>query len=169
MRRTLIGTVVLAALALQLPAWSGAGALAQTAADVVGTWSLVSSITEKNGTRTEQFGPGAKGMLSLDRNGHFMLTILGTDLPKFTSNNRVEGTPEENKSVIGKSIAMIGTYVVDLNAKTLDFKVESATFPNWNATEQRRNLVTVSRDELKYVTPTASSGGIGTVTWKRVQ
>jgi hypothetical protein len=27
--------------------------------------------------------------------------------------------------------------------------------------------VTASRDELKYVTPTASSGGVGTVTWRR--
>lgn len=169
MRRTVIATVVLAALALQLPACWGSGALAQTASDLVGTWSLVSSVTEKNGSRIEQFGPGAKGMLNLDRGGHFMLTIIGTGLPKFASNNRADGTPEENKAVIGKSIAMIGTYAVDLDAKMLAFKVEIATFPNWNATEQRRNLVAVSGDELKYVTPTASSGGIGTVTWKRVQ
>ena len=167
MRRTVIKTVALAAWALQATAWPSAGTLAQSAPDLVGTWTLVSSVTEKNGTRTEQFGPGANGMLSLDGRGHFMLTIIGPDLPKFASNNRAGGTPEENKAVIGKSIAMIGTYSVNLGDNTLIFKVESATFPNWNATEQRRKLVTINGDELKYITRTASSGGIGTVTWKR--
>ena len=57
-------------------------ALAQSASDVVGTWSLVSSVTEKDGTRTDQFGSGAKGMMTLDADGHFMLTIIGPDLPK---------------------------------------------------------------------------------------
>jgi hypothetical protein len=47
--------------------------------------------------------------------------------------------------------------------------VESSTFPNWNGTEQRRTLVTADRDQLKYITATASSGGIGTVIWKRAQ
>ena len=167
MRRTVIKTVALAAWALQATAWPSAGTLAQSAPDLVGTWTLVSSVTEKNGTRTEQFGPGATGMLNLDGRGHFMLTIIGPDLPKFASNNRAGGTPEENKAVIGKSIAMIGTYSVNLGDNTLIFNVESATFPNWNATEQRRKLVTINGDELKYITRTASSGGIGTVTWKR--
>ncbi len=108
-------------------------------------------------------------MLSLDGRDNFMLAIIGSNLPRFASNNRADGTPEENKAVIGRSIAMFGMYAVDLNEKTLAFKVETATFPNWNATEQRRKLVVVSRDELKYVTPTASSGGIGTVIWKRMQ
>jgi hypothetical protein len=167
MRRKTLGIAALVASALCAFAWMHVGALAQSTSDLVGTWTLVSSVTEKNGARTEQFGPGAKGMLSLDGRGHFMLTIIGPDLPKFASNNRADGTPEENKAVISKSIAMIGTYAVE--QKTLTFKVETATFPNWNATEQRRNLVAVSTDELKYVTPTASSGGVGTVTWKRLQ
>lgn len=169
MRGKTISAVILIALAFQALTLRSADAQARSESDLVGTWTLVSSITERSGSRTEQFGPGAKGMLSFDGRGQFMLTIIGPDLPRFASNNRADGTPEENKAVIGRSIAMIGTYVVDPDAKTLTFKVETATFPNWNATEQRRNLVAVSREELKYVTPTASSGGIGTVTWKRVQ
>jgi len=143
--------------------------MAQSASDVVGTWTLVSSVTEKDGARTDQFGSGAKGMLILDADGHFMLTIIGPDLPKFASNNRAGGTPEENKAVISKSVAMIGTYSVSPADKTLTFKVDSATFPNWNGTEQKRLLSAGGKDELKYITPTASSGGVGTVTWKRVK
>ena len=144
-------------------------ALAQTATDVVGTWTLVSSVTEKDGTRTDQFGLGAKGLLILDAAGNFMLTIIGPDLPKFASNNRAAGTAEENKAVLSKSIAMIGTYSVNVADKTLTFKVDSATFPNWNGTEQKRLLSSGNKDELKYVTPTASSGGVCTVTWRRVK
>lgn len=169
MRRKIIGIAALAALALCAQSWIRAHAWAQSESDLVGTWTLVSSVTERNGVRTEQFGHGAKGMLTLDDRGHFMLTIIGPDLPKFASNNRADGTPEENKAVIGKSIAMIGTYAVDRDEKTLTFRVETATFPNWNATEQLRKLVAVSKNELKYVTPTASSGGVGTVSWERVQ
>jgi Lipocalin-like domain len=144
-------------------------ARAQNASDVVGTWTLVSSVAEKDGTRTDQFGSGAKGMMTLDADGHFMLTIIGPDLPKFASNNRAGGTPDENSAVVSKSIAMIGTYSVNLADKTLVFKVDSATFPNWNGTEQRRLLLSGNRDELKYITPTASSGGVGTVTWTRAK
>ena len=144
-------------------------ASAQSAIDVVGTWTLVSSVTESDGVKTDQFGAGAKGMMVLDATGHFMLTIIGPDLPKFGSNNRAGGTPEENKAVMSKSIAMIGDYSVNASEKTLTFKVESATFPNWNGTEQKRLLSPIDGGVLKYITPTASSGGVGTVTWKRVK
>lgn len=163
--RSAIGAALASFVALLL--WSTA--LAQSASDVVGTWILVSSVTEKDGTRTDQFGSGAKGMMAFDADGHFMLTIIGPDLPKFSSNNRAGGTPDENKAVVSKSIAMIGTYSVNSADKTLTFKVDSATFPNWNGTEQKRLLSSSSRDELKYITPTASSGGVGTVTWKRAK
>jgi hypothetical protein len=159
----------LAIVATLTVTFSWAEALAQSASDVVGTWTLVSSVTEKDGMRTDQFGSDAKGMMILDIDGHFMLTIIGPDLPRFAANNRVAGTPDENKAVVSKSIAMIGTYSVNSAEKTLSFKVDSATFPNWNGTEQKRLLSASNNDELKYVTPTASSGGVGTVTWKRVK
>jgi len=136
-------------------------------AAVTGTWTLVSSVTERDGKKSDQFGTGAKGMMSLDAQGHFMLTIIGPDLPKFGSGNRASATPEESRMVVAGSIAMMGTYFVDATTNTLTFHVEAATFPNWNGTTQNRLIVTANGDELKYVTPTASSGGVGTVTWKR--
>lgn len=136
---------------------------------LVGTWSLVSSVTEKDGKKTDQFGVDARGMLSLDRSGRFMLTIIGPELPRFASGSRAAGTAQENGAVVAKSIAMLGTYSVDDAGKTLTFNVERATFPNWDATTQKRLLVRADDKELQYVTPTASSGGVGTVTWKRVE
>ena len=169
MRRDTFRLAIAAAFAFQAAMFSWSNAFAQSASDVVGTWTLVSSVTEKDGTRTDQFGSGAKGMMILDADGHFMLTIVGPDLPKFASNNRAGGTPEENKAVVSKSIAMLGTYSVNSADKTLTFKVDSATFPNWNGTEQKRLLSSGDKDELKYITSTASSGGVATVIWKRVK
>ena len=163
-RMVLVAACMAPALMLACPP-----AAAQGSGDIVGTWTLVSSVAEKDGARTDQFGAGAKGMLTLDPMGHFMLMIIGPDLPRFASNNRADGTPDENRAVVSRSIAMIGTYTVDPADKTLVFKVDSSTFPNWNGTEQKRLLSSGSRDELKYVTPTASSGGVGTVTWRRAR
>ena len=98
-----------------------------------------------------------------------MLTIIGLDLPKFASNNRAGGTSDENKAVMSKAIAMVGSYWVNAADKTLNFKVDTSTFPNWNGTEQKRLLQPSDKDELIYVTPTASSGGVGTVTWVRAR
>src|SRR5213595_2657843 len=79
--------------------------LAQSAGDLVGTWTLVTSVAEKDGKRIDQFGPDARGMMTLDSQGHFMITIIGADLPRFASNNRNSGTAEENKAVVQYSIA----------------------------------------------------------------
>src|SRR4051812_19020477 len=108
-------------------AWPASSAFALDAADLVGTWRLVSSVSEKDGKTTDQFGTGAAGAMCLDANGRFMLTIIGPDLPKFAANNRAGGTEQENRAVVGKSIAMLGTFAVDLAGKTLTFKVDRAT------------------------------------------
>ena len=162
------------ALVLPVTAFAGYSALAQSVLDVVGTWTLVSSVIEKDGAKTDQYGAGARGMMSLDTDEYFMLTIImltiiGPDLPRFASGNRATGTPEENKAVVGKSIAMIGTYSVNPADRTLTFKVERATFPNWDGTEQKRSIVSVSSDGLKYTSASASVGGPATTTWKRAK
>jgi len=142
-------------------------ALAQTPADLVGTWTLVASITERDGVRREQFGPKASGMMILDESGHFMLTIIGADLPTFASGNRAQATTEESKAVIARTIAMIGRYSV--NDETLTFDVDASTFPNWAGTTQKRVIVVGTHNALEYVTPTASSGGVGSVRWSRLR
>jgi len=143
-------------------------ASAQAAKNVVGTWTLVSAISEKDGTKSDTFGSGAKGVLSLDATGNYIISIIGADIPKFASNNRASGTPEENKAVVGKSIAHFGTYVVNDSDNTITFKPERATFPNWDGSEMKRSL-TLSSDELKYTVAAASAGGTATVTWQRAK
>jgi hypothetical protein len=56
-----------------------------------------------------------------DPNGHFSEIIIRSDLPKFASNNREAGTPEENKAAMQGSIAYFGTYSVSDTDKVVTF------------------------------------------------
>jgi hypothetical protein len=148
-------------------AWASA-AIAQTAKDFVGTWTLVSSTTEQGGVKSDTFGSNAKGVLVFDAAGRYVITFIAANLPKFASNNRTSGTAEENKSVVAGSLTHFGTYTVNEADKSFTFRVESATFANWDNTEQKRPFV-ITGDELKYTTPTASAGGTATLIWKRAK
>jgi hypothetical protein len=160
-----LGTVGLLFLGVALVA---GGASAQTANDFVGTWTLVSSVTEQGGNKTDTFGPNPKGMLMVDANGRYAIVFSRADLPKVASNNRTTATAEENKAIVGGSLAHFGTIAVNAANKTFTFRIETATFPNWNGAEQNRPF-TISGDQLRYTTPAASGGGTATLVWRRVK
>jgi lipocalin-like protein len=143
-------------------------ACAQTTKDFVGTWTLVSAVTEQGGTKTDTFGPNAKGILVVDANGRYVIAFARADLPKVASNNRTTATPEENKAIVVGSLTHFGTLSVNEADKTFTFKIETATFPNWDGTEQKRPF-TITGDELKYTVAAASGGGSATVVWKRAK
>ena len=135
---------------------------------VVGSWTYASvDIVGKDGSRVPLYGPNPQGLASFDSNGHYILLTARRGQAKFASNNRNEGTPEENKAVVQGSIAHFGTYTVNDADKTITFHIEASTFPNWNGTEQKRPF-TVTGDELKWTTP-ASSGGSAEVVLKRAK
>jgi hypothetical protein len=143
-------------------------AFAQIANDVIGMWTFVSSINEQNGSKTETYGPGATGVMVLGSSGRYAITIIAAGLPKFVSNNRATATAEEAKVVVARSNAHFGTYYVNRGDRTITFKIESATFPNWNGTEQKR-VLTIKGDELQYAVAASSAGGSSVVTWKRAK
>jgi Lipocalin-like domain len=139
------------------------GALAQSAdvytKDLFGTWLLVSA---------DAYGPNPKGALMFDSSGHFSAQFMRADLPKYASNKRVEGTPEEYKATVEGYIGYFGTY--SLNGKDLVLHIEGSSFPNWNGTDQKRTNVTITGDELKYTQPTPSGGGAAApIVWKRAK
>jgi len=160
-----IGTLGLLVLGVIL---SAGEVFAQTAKDLVGTWTLVSAVTEQGGNKTDTFGPNPKGILVVDANGRYVIAFARADLPKVASNNRTTATPEENKAIVQGSNTHFGTLSVNAADKTITFKIETSTFPNWDGTEQKRPF-TVTGDELQYTVPAASGGGTATVVWKRTK
>lgn len=159
MIRAFAGSLMLASLAL-----TGGQSSAQAIKDVVGTYRFVSETREKDGAKTEI--RGNDGRLLLDANGNYILTTINMELPKVASNNRMTATPDETKAIVSGSLTHFGSYSVVDNA--LVFKVERATFANWNGIEQKRPFTLVG-DELKYTLPVASGGGSVTLTWRRAK
>jgi hypothetical protein len=142
---------------------------AQSAKDqLVGTWMLVSIYDARpDGSKFDPFGANPTGILMFDGNGHFAAQLMGSGLPKFASNNRLEGSPEENKAIVQGSICYFGTYSVSEADHTLNYHVESSSFPNFNGADQKRSF-TLTGDELTYTGPT-STGGTSHVVWKRAK
>ena len=77
----------------------GVQTLAQSAQDqLVGTWMLVSVYIEgPDGSRSDPFGANPTGILIMDGNGHISVQFIGSGLPKFASNDRLDSTPERGR------------------------------------------------------------------------
>ncbi len=168
LRKFTLPAVALLLVALGVPP-SDAFAQQRTLSEqVVGTWSYISVDTVRpDGSREQMYGPNPKGLVIFDSNGRYALVNARSDLAKFASNNRTQGTPEENKAVVLGSIAHFGRYTVNEADRTITFYIEASTFPNWSGIEQKRPF-TVTGDELKWTTP-ASGGGLGEVLLKRAK
>ena len=155
-------------LGVALPSGDAVGQQKTLKEQLVGTWTYVSVDTvHPDGSRVPVFGSNPQGLASFDSNDRYVLLTARPGLPKFASNNRMEGTPEENKAVVQGSIAHFGRYIVNEADKTITFHIETSTFPNWNGTVQKRPF-TLTGDELKWTTA-ASSGGSAEVVLKRAK
>ena len=76
-------------------------ASAQSAKDVVGTYTIVSAMVVQGDKKVEPFGPTPQGVLALDGNGRDARARshpAGTS--QLRSNNRDSGTAEENMAVV---------------------------------------------------------------------
>ena len=137
------------------------------AKDLIDTWTLVSVVTERDGKKSDAYGPNAKGSLVFDANGRYSIIFIAADLPKFMSGNRSPGTADENKAVVAGSFAHFGTYVVDED-KSFTFQIERATFPNWEGKNNKRSFVIVG-DELRFTDPHSSGGGVAATIFQRAK
>ena len=162
-------TAATASLLLLALAFPASDAAAQSAKGLVGSWTAVSSVvTLPDGKKIQTFGPNPQGMLIFDASGRYALQICSPNRPKFASNNRDKGTPEENQAAVKGCNPHWGKYTVDEKDRAIVFNIEHGMFPNWEGTQQKRPF-TITGDELKYVVPTASVGGTAELVWKRVK
>ena len=138
---------------------------------IVGTWMLASAVaTNADGSKFMPFGPTPSGMAVFDANGRFVMLNMSSTLPKFASNNRSTGTPEENKAIVTGSLGIFGTYSVNEAEKAVAWRVEASTFPNWVGQEQKRPIASLTADELRYINPAPTVGGPSMLfVWKRVK
>src|SRR3954463_5443546 len=136
---------------------------AQSAKDIVGTWTLEAADIQRTGYRIQVFGPDPVGTLMFGSDGHYVLVFLRRDLPQIASHDRTKESGDESQAIAQGSIAHFGTYMVD--GDTLALHIQGGTFPNWNGADQRRKF-TLAGDKLTYTSP-GSSGFPVQVTMRR--
>jgi hypothetical protein len=140
---------------------------AQTAKDLIGTWTLESDdSTTPDGRKMQPFGPNPRGIAIFYGNGRFAIIASRPDLPKFASNSRMGGTAEENEAIVHGSIAFFGTFSV-MDGVIIQH-VEGGTWPAWIGTDQKRTITSFVPDEQTWTT-IPSFGGRSDLHWKRVK
>ena len=140
------------------------------ASPLVGTWTLVLvDNVRPDGSRIHLYGPSPSGLLMFDAGGRYGLQIVSAGRPAFAANDKGRGTADEYQAAVKGSNAHFGTYAVDQAKGTITFRIEHASFPNWEGTEQKRAFTLVG-DHLKYTVPvpTTGDGAVGEVEWRRV-
>jgi len=128
-----------------------------------GTWVMTSAYEIlANGTRTTNYGEHPNGLLMVDKDGRYSLQIF-RPRPKFASGDKTRGTAEEYREAVLGSSTHTGRVVVDPVKGKLTFKIDTASYPNWEGAQQVRDY-TFKDGTLTYSVPATASGN-GTVAY----
>ena len=151
----------------------GAGAQQKSIKDMlIGTWTilLVDNVKD-DGDHVPIYGPNPEGILMFAPDGHYSLQIMRYGRPAFASKNPLTGTADENKAAVQGTIAHFGRYTVDEAGKSITFRIEGSSFPNWDATVQKRPVTAVTDDVLTYNLPAPPVPGFShaELAWKKVK
>lgn len=137
---------------------------------IEGTWKLVSvENIYANGNKVYPYGEHPKGRLIFDVFGNYALQIYKADRITVSSGDKNKCTPEENVALVQGSNSHFGQYSIDEAQNILTFKIEYASFPNWNFEHQKRSYH-FSDNQLKYVVTHTTQGAqsvIAEVTWEK--
>ena len=127
------------------------GAVAHNALSeqIVGAWRLVSAVVEKDGRKIEPTWPQSTGCV-LFAGGYYSFNMVRGDRPKFSSNDRQTGTPEENKAAVQGHISLVGKYTLTPDG-SITLEIIGSNFPNMEGTT-REGKVEIKGDELRYTT-----------------
>ena len=168
-RRNILNLSVSTALGLALMSGSAVAQQKSLKEQLVGSWIFVGS-TGKRPDGSPNWGANPKGLLIFEANGQYSNMLSRSDIPKYVSNNRLNGTADENKATVQGVIATYGTYTVNESDRSYVIQVEASSYPNWNGIKQTRTVASVTADELKINNPAPSTGGPATqLTYKRAK
>jgi hypothetical protein len=143
-----------------------------TVSQLAGTWSLlvVDNILP-DGSSVHLYGTNPSGLLMFDDKGSYTLQIMSGDRIKFSGNDKASGTADEYRTDFTGINTHFGKYEVNQDDHTITFKIEHASYPNWEGVVQKRSF-TITNGELKYTVPAptsgANAGATGVVIWKKI-
>ena len=135
---------------------------------LTGTWTLeAADVLHADGSRTSDFGTAPKGLLLIDKQGHYSLQIFSADRPRFSGGDKAKGSDAEYKAAVMGSSTHFGTVSVDSARNELVFRIEGASFPNWEGQQQHRQYE-LKGDVLSYRVPPRPNGDVPISVWRRV-
>jgi hypothetical protein len=141
-----------------------------TVATLAGTWELVAANERlPDGTEVPAYGDHPRGILIVDPDGRYSLQIFRGDRRAFASGVKSAGTAEEYRATVLGESTHFGTCSVNTATRTLEFRIDVASYPNWNGTVQTRPF-TLVRNQLRYEVPAtaAKTGNTPISIWRRV-
>jgi hypothetical protein len=169
MKRPSLSTFVATMLgSLILPASAALAMPPITPATLAGTWTLsAADVLHPDGSRTPDFGTAPKGMLLIDKQGHYSLQIFRSDRPRFSSGDKAKGSNAEYKAAVMGSSTHFGTISMDSARGELVFHIDGASFPNWERQQQSRQYE-LKGSMLSYRVPPRPNGDVPISVWRRV-
>jgi hypothetical protein len=161
----------LAVVACVLPGMAlASGTTPATSGDVslAGTWTLVAAdVLHPDGSREHDYGDAPKGLLMIDRTGHYSLQIFRSDRPRFADPAKAKASAQEYRAAVMGSSTHYGTLAVEAAEQQLVFHVEGASFPNWEGQQQARAFE-LRGDTLSYRVPPRPNGDVPISVWRRI-
>lgn len=143
----------------------------EVCSEILGSWALVSvENINTDGTKTFPYGTDPKGILFFDEKGNYAIQIYKNQRPKIVSGDKNKFTTEENASIVQGSNSHFGKFEINEMDKAITFKIKTASFPNWENTEQKR-FFSCNDNELKYVVTNTTQGGESVsaqVVWRKL-
>ena len=129
-----------------------------------GSWELASAYEIlADGSRVTAYGEHPRGRMMVDADGRYSIQIFRPDRPLFAAGDKTRGTAGEYRAAVLGSSTHFGRIRALPDRRTLVFSVESASWPNWEGKEQRREY-SFRDGVLRYAVP-ASASGNGTIAW----
>ena len=149
--------------------WAGTSAASSPSDSIVGTWTLTAA--DKllpNGTRTSDYGDNPHGLVIFTADGHYTVEIYRADRTKFSSADRLKGTPDEYRQAFLGMSTHFGRYTLDAQKHTISFLIDRASFPNWDDATQVRSYELVG-DELSWKVAPRPDGSVPITVLRRVR
>jgi hypothetical protein len=134
-----------------------------------GTWELVAADKVlPSGDRVLDYGKSPTGRLIVDSQGRYSLQIFKSERLRFASGDKKRGSTSEYESAVLGSSTHYGTIVVDAGQHTLTFRIEGASYPNWEGASQQRSY-TLDDGVLTYQVPPRPDGSIPISVWRKLE
>ena len=163
MHSLLVATALLAAGIASAGGAQAAGATHRF--PLAGTWILqAADVIHPGGSRSHDYGDAPKGLLMIDRTGHYSLQIFRSDRPRFA--DPAKASAQEYQAAVMGSSTHYGTLVVEPTRHQLVFRIEGASFPNWEGQQQTRTFE-LHGDTLSYRVPPRPNGDVPISVWRR--